>query len=103
MILTAPCQTISLCGKCLAPSLRVQVAPHTHNVGQLAAEHDLQRCLRAKRATRLPDPIVDPFGIAKDDSERLMDAHKIGQPRLLVPPKGSQPASFPPAKGAWRR
>src|ERR1700739_1487667 len=31
-----------------------------------------------------------------------MDAHKIGQPRLLVPPKRAQLPSLPPAEGAWR-
>src|ERR1700692_2300395 len=89
--------------KLLAPSLRVQVVPHAHNVGQFASEHDFQRRPLTKRSAWLLDPIVDAFWIAKDDAERLMDTHKIGQSRLLVPPKRPQLPSLPPAKGAWRR
>src|SRR3546814_2202716 len=55
----------------------IKIATHPHDIGQLAAKHDVERTRSGKGGVTCLDPGVATLGFGKDDPQRLVD--KIGR------------------------
>ena len=59
-------------------TLRIEVPSNTHQVRQLATQHDLNRRATGERRVRCLHPLVGPVRFGEDGSQRPVDAHQIG-------------------------
>src|SRR4030095_11029971 len=66
----------------LAAALRVEVFADDVQIGDLAAEHAVERRAAAEqaRAVGLAHPLVGPPGRRKEDLQRRVDAEQVRQP-----------------------
>src|SRR3954471_8381119 len=83
-----------------AATLRIDIAPDAHQVGQFTTEHDVQCRPISKRGISSFHPGVSALGFAEDDAKSLVDAHQIGEPGLAVTVYPTLIASLPAAIGA---
>jgi hypothetical protein len=69
---------------------------------QFAAHHDVEGGLVLDGAVRGVDPIVAGLELAKDDSERLVHAHEVREPRLQVARPLADAGLADSIEGKWR-
>ena len=80
-----------------AAPLAVEIAANSHEVRQLPTEHHLQSRPVSERGIRRLDPGITPLRLAEDNSQRLVDAHEVREPRLGVSVDPADLARFPAA------
>jgi hypothetical protein len=81
----------------LAPALRVEVLAHHEEIGDLAAQHALERRAAAehRRGVRLAQPLVGAARERKEDLQRRIDAEQVREPLEQVPVEAADLALLP--------
>ncbi len=63
--------------QCSAIPNAVEVAPDPHDVGQLSAQHDIERRCAAKGVVGSFDPAIGPVRLGEDYPQRLVNTHHV--------------------------
>ena len=53
------------------------ISQSAHDVGEFAAQHDVERGVAGEGFIGPGDPAIGALGLAEDETQRLVDAHQV--------------------------
>src|SRR3546814_17514437 len=84
-------------------AIAVEGAAHAHQVGQLAAKHDLERRAIAKGAVGCLDPAITAVRFGIEKPQRLVDADEVREARRQIDVPATIFALLPTLRSEERR
>ena len=74
----------------------IEIGAQVDQVGDLTAEHDIQRAPAREGGVRLADPGIAPGRVGEESAQRLVDPHQDRHARAQVAVDPSDIAGLPP-------